>query len=409
MPPLADAHNDTESDAGRRTVGSKPRKVCVITVIPFQLNVFLAEHLLAMKEHGPVVLLTNGDRSDLRRDLHDGIIFHRVGITRPIRPWSDLRALVEIVRVLRIERPDIVQTLAPKAGLLGMLAACLCRVPVRVHWFTGQVWANAHGIRRWLLRQADRLISWLTTTPLADSDSQRDFLVKEGVADSSRLMVLGKGSVRGVDTARFRPAPALRETVRRELGMSNLETIAVFVGRVTRDKGLLELAEAMRNLRRELPLLHAVLVGFEEGGFGAEVLRAADSAADRVHLVGYSDAPERFLAAADFMVLPSYREGFGSSVIEAAACGIPTVGTRIVGLVDAIVEGETGLLVPARNAAELAAAMRSMTVDESMRRRLGAAAMRRAERDFDTRVLVASLQSLYGKLLRDAHASQASM
>jgi glycosyltransferase involved in cell wall biosynthesis len=378
------------------------RKVCIITVIPFQINVFLAEHVLAMSA-ADVVLISGGERSELRRDLLEHADFRRVDIVRPIRPWSDLVALVQIFRIVATHRPDVVQTLAPKAGLLGMIAARLCGVPVRVHWFTGQVWSASRGIKRAVLRSADRLIAGLATDPLVDSPSQRDFLVGEKVAPRAKLSVLGAGSVRGVDESRFRPDAAARALIRSSLGIPADHTALIFVGRITRDKGVSELARAMRALRLELPDLHAILVGFEEGAFARRLIAEAGDAKDRLHIVGYSDAPERFLAAADFMVLPSYREGFGSSVIEAAACGLPAIGTRIVGLVDAIAHGETGILVPPRDAHALANAIRNLTANTEMRARMGAAARQRALRDFRTAALVEALQAHYERALRHSN------
>lgn len=371
----------------------------MITVIPFQLNVFLAEHVIASRSVADVLLISGGDASELHPHLRKSVAFRRVGIVRPIRPWADLVALVQIIRIIRAERPDIVQTLAPKAGLLGMFAAFVCRVPVRVHWFTGQVWATSRWLKRSILKSVDRLIAMLATDPLVDSPSQRDFLVSEGIAPRSRLSVLGSGSVRGVDDVRFRPDAAVRASTRQSLGIPKDRTVLVFVGRITRDKGLLELARAMRELRQELPGLHAILVGFEEGDFARELAAEVGDASDRVSIVGYSDTPERFLAAADFMVLPSYREGFGASVIEAASCGLPTIGTRIVGLVDAIVDGETGLMIPPRDTGALVDAMRFLANNPDVRDRMGSAAQHRARRDFATGVLTAALQEHYQRAL----------
>jgi len=262
-----------------------------------------------------------------------------------------------------------------------MSAAFVCRVPVRVHWFTGQVWAASRGLKRSILKSVDRLIAMLATDPLVDSPSQRDFPASEGIAPRSRLSVLGSGSVRGVDDVRFRPDSAVRASTRQSLGIPKDRTVLVFVGRITRDKGLLELARAMRELRQELPGLHAILVGFEEGDFARELAAELGDAYDRVSIVGYFDTPERFLTATDFMVLPSYREGFGASVIEAASCGLPTIGTRIVRLVDAIVDGETGLIIPPRDTGALMDAMRFLANNPDVPDRMGSAAQHRARCD----------------------------
>jgi len=213
------------------------------------------------------------------------------------------------------------------------------------------------------------------------------------------MTVLGKGSVRGVDAARFRPNPVFHRELRTNLGIGPKETLALFVGRLTKEKGLLDLAAAMRELRSAMPGLHVALLGFEEGAFIGTMQAAAGSATDRLHFLGFAHDPERFMAAADFLVLPSHREGFGSTVIEAAACGIPAIGTRIHGLTDAIVDGETGILVPPRDPSALGRAMRELSSNESLRGRFGTAAMERTRREFSTDVLTAELRAFYGRLI----------
>jgi glycosyltransferase involved in cell wall biosynthesis len=371
----------------------------VITTLPYQVNVFLKEHALALRDDAELTVINNGGAEELHPELQGWVRHHKVMIERPIRPWADLCALIQIGRILMTEQPDIVQTMTPKAGLLGMLAAFGCRTPIRVHWFTGQVWVAKRGPLRFALRTCDRLVAWLSTSALVDSPSQRDFLVQEHIAPLDGLKVLGKGSVRGVDTRRFRPDSEARRSVRRELGLSERDTVALFVGRLTNDKGLLELVTALRELHVELPHLHVALVGFEEGDFVQTLLHEVGSARDRLHILGFSQSPERYCAAADFLVLPSYREGFGSTIIEAAACGIPAIGTRIYGLTDAIVDGSTGLLVAPRETSQLVAALRLLASDHQLRARMGEAARARALRDFETTALTAALREHYSDLL----------
>ena len=140
-------------------------------------------------------------------------------------------------------------------------------------------------------------------------------------------------------------------------------------------------------------------MGFEEGSFLNSMIAAVGIARDRLHVVGFSESPERFMAAADFLVLPSHREGFGSTVIEAAACGIPAIGTNIHGLTDAIEDGLTGIIVPPRNPPQLAHAMRVLAENGALRTKLGAAALHRARQDFDSTLLQAALRKFYGRAL----------
>jgi len=316
-------------------------------------------------------------------------------IAREISPLADLLALFAFWRLLRREKIQVIHSNTPKAGLLGMIAGMLAGVPVRIHWFTGQVWATKKGFARWLLKASDRLLAACATNLLADSTSQAKFLISEGVVRRSQVAVLGEGSVCGVDTARFQPRPDIRSRIRADYGIADTDIVALYLGRLKPDKGIPELASAFLIAAQQCPDLHLLLVGPDEGGMREVVAQVIADVSDRVHFVGFTTEPEAFMAAADYFVLPSHREGFGSSVIEAAACGIPTIGSRIYGLSDAIVDGETGLLVLVSDVASLADAMIRLTLDADYRRTLGAQALERARRDFRQEVLTNALLMYY--------------
>lgn len=375
------------------------RRICFITTIPYQINVFLAEHISNLVNFADVTVLTNGARSELSTEIRSKVEHHSIPIERRVRPLADLRTLYRLTKILQAERPHLVQTMTPKAGLLGMLASRMAGIPVRIHWFTGQVWQNSSALRRFVLRASDQIVARLATAILVDSPSQRRFLVQEHVCSEAHMTVLGKGSVRGVDVRRFRPNEDWRQEIRSELGYSHNIRFALFVGRLTRDKGLLELAAAMQLMHHTTPEVHLVLVGFEEGCFIESMYAAAGNAVDRIRAIGYSNSPERYMAAADFLVIPSHREGFGATVIEAASCGIPAIGTNIHGLTDAIVDGVTGILVPPKSPQQLADAMRVLAEDNALRTKLGKAALDRARKDFDSQLLQSALKEFYGRVL----------
>ncbi|MDT8334178.1 MAG: glycosyltransferase, partial [Desulfurivibrionaceae bacterium] len=208
-----------------------------------------------------------------------------------------------------------------------------------------------------------------------------------------------------VDLRRFDSArwPEVKKTaLRRELGISQSETVILFVGRVTRDKGIRELLEAFDILVREGYDIALLLIGpldTELGGatgFGAEKITKLP----QVRYVGYTDCPERYMAISDILCLPSYREGFGTVAIEAAAMGVPTVGTNIYGLSDAVVHGETGLLVPPRNVKQLASALRRLLVDGDMRAGMGISARQRASALFNADKVNKHVADEYCALLR---------
>ena len=381
-------------------------KICFVTTVPFQVNVFLVKHILKLVEYVDIVIITNGNDHticELSPELNGQIRVCFVPFQRPIRPLRDIWSLLKLIHVLYRERPSIVQSMSPKAGLLCALAGWMLNLPIRVHWFTGQVWVNRQGIARNVLKILDALIAKLNTHLLADSPSQRDFLIQNSVAHISKIEVLGSGSVCGVDVDRFQPNSTLKSAVRKSHGIPDDGVLALFVGRVTPDKGVIELAQALRILSEQGIELHCLFVGPDEGNMAIPIKMAAGNAAKRIVMTGYSGIPETFMSAADFMVLPSYREGFGSTIIEAAACGVTTIGTRIYGIIDAIQEGETGLLVEPRNPEQLAEAMRKLVIDRQYGSKLGIAARMRVLANFRSENLTEALVNYYDRLLRMAN------
>jgi glycosyltransferase involved in cell wall biosynthesis len=372
------------------------KRICIVIASEITAKAFLIEQLRALSRGYEVTLVANtADRGFLVPYGLD-ISVLPVAIERRIRPWRDLKTLIALYRLFRQKNFDLVHSVTPKAGLLSMLAARLAFVPHRVHIFTGQVWATRHGFSRWLLRFMDCRLAASATHLLADSGSQRDFLVAERVVPAGKISVLASGSISGVDTARFRPDAKAKQAIRAELGIGAADILFLFVGRLNRDKGVLDLACAFSGLPEGCRLL---FVGPDEAGMQAELISAAGKAAGRMHFVAWSDTPEHYMAAADVFCLPSYREGFGSVIIEAAACGIPAIASRIYGLTDAVEEGNTGMLFTARNVEALKRCMRLMTENDALRHWMGEHAMERARRDFASARVTQAWLEYYDTLL----------
>jgi glycosyltransferase involved in cell wall biosynthesis len=337
-----------------------------------------------------------------------GAAVHAVEISRRITPPSDLRSLWRLVRVLRRLRPDVVHGHTPKGGLLAMIAAWLCRVPLRVYHLHGLPMATAKGARRRLLRWCERVSCLLAHQVFCVSPSLRDVALAEGLGGPEKLVVLLNGTINGVDAeGAFNPArlaPGMREAARAEHGIPAGAPVVGFVGRLARDKGVTELAEAWNGLRADYPDLHLLVVGPPEPHDPppGEVGRLLHDD-DRVHATGEVEIAHmpRLYRAMDVLVLPTYREGFGTVLLEAAAMELPVVATRIPGCVDAVRDGETGTLVPARDAVALAEAVRGYLNDGALRRRHGEAGRARALRDFRPQDMSEALRREYLRLLRD--------
>lgn len=367
--------------------GLTGRKICFVVSSPLSATSFLLEPIRRLSQQNEIYLIANLKSGESIEKIPASVRVFSVGIERKVSPWRDFLAALQIFKIFQQYKFDIVHSLTPKAGLLAMLAANLARVHFRLHTFTGQVWATRSGFSRRLLSTIDRIIASLASHVLVDSRSQRDFLINEKILLTERSTVLHRGSVSGVDLHRFKQNPAARSDIRESLEILLSDTVFLYIGRLNRDKGLLDLANAFCLIHQQYPDSILLVVGPDEEGMQSEMMQILASCADRVRFVGFADKPEDFMAASDVLCLPSYREGFGNVVIEAAAVGIPAVGSRIYGLIDAIEDEKTGLLFDVRNINSLASVMALMSANVALREKLGKQAKERAIRDFSSEKL----------------------
>ncbi len=376
------------------------KSVCFVVSSPLIIKFFLIEQIAALSGIYRLAVVTNcaGDPDWLRqRGIEVPLVDLR--IERAPSPIHDLRALRALHHYFREERFDAVHSFSPKGGLLGMTAAALARVPVRIHTFTGQVWANRSGVSRFVLKALDKWTAAMATHVLVDSGSQREFLVKEGVFRESKSRVLGQGSLSGVDIERFRPNADVRADIRLRHNVPASAIVFLYLGRWKRDKGLLDLAQAFAQLAKEHDGSYLFLAGPDEEHLEAEIREVCAPCLSRVRFHGYTDEPQSWLAACDVLCLPSYREGFGSTIIEGASAGVPALGSRIYGITDAIVEGVTGLLHNPRDVSDLVEKMRILAGDGELREVIGQAARKRAHSCFSQEGVTAALLGFYEETL----------
>lgn len=375
--------------------GMTNRKICIVVTSPFAVRAFLTRHVRALSQCYSVTVICNMAGSEIPLELGKDVRLLPMRIERGIHLWRDIVALFALFLFFKRECFEVVHSVTPKAGLLAQLAASAARVPCRIHMFTGQVWLTKHGLGRRLLKSLDTLYAACATGVLIDSASQRDFLVAEGVLSASKGRVLGKGSISGVDIDRFLPDAQARVDIRGQLGIPNSAIVFLYLGRITEDKGVLDLASAFAEHASRNPASWLLVVGPDEDGLASSIQRYGDAVGGRLCVVGYTAAPERYMAASDVLCLPSYREGFGSVILEAAACGIPALGSRIYGITDAIVDGETGLFHEPGNKVEIASLLDLMAENPNYRHELGEAARRRSVRDFSAEAVSAALLAYY--------------
>lgn len=341
-----------------------------------------------------------GDQVSKLRSIFPELELIDLKIPRQISLINDFMALIQLIKLIRQTRPDIIHSIMPKAGLISALAGWIARVPIRIHTFTGQTWTHLSNPMRFLLIMCDRLIVKLSSICLTDSPSQSHFLLEHGIHNKRQpLSVLGKGSLTGVDLKKYDYAmlSKKRSAFRQELSIDSTGFIFVFLGRKCRDKGIYELVSAFKELNKEVKNIWLLLVGPDETESDIDRFVAAHP---HIIIIPSTQEPEKYFALADVFCLPSYREGFGSTVIEAGALGLPTIGTTIPGLTDSVSDQVTGLLVPPQNISALVQAMRRIHDDKALYQKLSSNALHNVVSNYDSQHLHNLLYSLYAKLLK---------
>ncbi len=304
-----------------------------------------------------------------------GVRTYSVDMTREITPHKDISSLWELYRFFKREKPLIVHTHTPKAGVAGMMAAKMAGVPLRLHTLAGLPLLEAKGPKRKLLEIVEKLTFKCATKVYPNSKRIHDYVLEKKFISAEKLKVLGKGSSNGIDTNYFNPnnfEKSSKENFRKELSISKEDLVFVFVGRLVRDKGINELVRAFKLLNKEHSKIKLLLVGpFEESLDPLEPETVRIIANDNsIIAVGYKDDVRPYLAISDVLAFPSYREGFPNVVMQAGAMGLPAIVSDINGCNEIIIEGKNGTIVPAKSTDELYHAMKKMILDENWKNSL---------------------------------------
>ncbi|MDD2685731.1 MAG: glycosyltransferase family 4 protein [Gallionella sp.] len=372
--------------------------LCFVVSAPITINAFLQEPIKLLAKDFKIFVACNGTAQDIALPIRQYLTVLPVEIRRAISLQGDLIALWKLIWMMRRYKFDVVHSITPKAGLLAMLSSYLAGVKTRIHTFTGQVWVTRGGLGRWLLKSMDRVIAYSATHILVDSRSQLQFLLAERVVSVEKSAVLASGSISGVDVNRFYPNAKVRGEVRRDLRLPHEAIVFLFLGRLNLDKGVLDIAAAFRLVAYDYPNAYLLVVGPDEGKMALAMQELAGEHANKIRFVGYTDRPEAYMAAADVFCLPSYREGFGSVIIEAAAAGLPAIGSRIYGISDAIDDGKTGLLHPPGDIAAIHACMSTFTASPERITTMGQQARARAVSDFASPALACAWLAFYREI-----------
>ncbi len=344
------------------------------------------------------------DDQHLRSVCEQGcFIPHPIAILRRITPLSDICAIVQMVNLFLLIKPQIVHAHTPKAGLTAMCAAWVTGVPVRIYTIHGVPLETAFGIRAIALWLADCVAIALATDVYCVSESVKKAIQSARIPLASKARVLMQGSAFGIDVdGRFSPERAdklaLRKAERERLGIPLDAVVVGFVGRLVPDKGLRELRDAWNLLSSKDIDTRLLLVGAADpdGGTDEATLRLISSN-ERWICTGWVSDVVPYYCVMDFLVLPSYREGLPTTVLEAAALQVPAITTNATGCIDSVVHGYTGLIVPVRDAERLADAMSCYARSPALRRTHGLAAQARVRRLFSEAAVLGCITREYNK------------
>lgn len=373
------------------------KKVLRITTVPVSLKLLLEGQLNMLNRDYEVVAVSSPGKELEEVGKREGVRTEAVCMERRIALVQDFKSLVDLIRLIRKEKPWMVHTMTPKAGLLGMLAAWICKVPVRMHTFTGLVFPSAVGVKKQLLILTDRITCACATFVNPEGKGVKDDLVRFGIT-RKKLHVIGNGNVNGVNVDFFDRTDEVllrAQAIRKEGGFT-----FCFVGRIVGDKGINELVEAFLKLVGEFPACRLILVGdFEEKLDPVmPVVRRIIFENERIVFSGWKDDIRPYLAASDVFVFPSYREGFPNVILQAGAMGLPCIVTDINGSNEIIHDRVNGLIIPPHDKDALWKAMKIMVTDETIRREMGDRARNIIINRYDRHLIWDEIQRVYAEL-----------
>ena len=343
------------------------KKICYITTISLTLDMFVLESAKYIHDNTDwdITFICNNDDLFAER-LPKYIHFHPIKMERGVS-IAGIKAMLEMKKFFKEQKFDLIQYSTPNASLYASLAGKLANVPVRLYCQWGMAFVGFSGFKRKILKVIEKTVCKLSTWIEPDSNSNLIFSHKEGLYPESKGSVIGKGSACGVNLQKFDVTrkSEYRGIIREKYGIPKEAFVFGYVGRITRDKGVNELLEATRSLMKEKNNVYLLMVGPEEVDetINANLYEWAKEC-DQVIFAGFTRVVEQFMAAMDCYILPSYREGFGMSVVEAEAMAVPVIITDIPGPIDGMEKNKTGLVVEKKDALELKTAMSNMMMSD---------------------------------------------
>lgn len=376
-------------------------KLVRITTVPISLKYLITGQMEYMSSKGFDVVMMSADGQERHEVIANENCEHIViPLTREITPLKDLRALWILYRQLRSLKPNIVHTHTPKAGIVGMIAAWMARVPVRIHTVAGLPLQTAIGKKRWLLENIEKLTYSFATQVWPNSNSLYNFIVKENFAKPSKLKVIGKGSSNGIDISEF-DKKTLDENVladiKDKIKYSDSNRYLLFVGRVVKDKGIEELVEAFLSIKKKYNNLKLIIVGPVEHKLDPLSVGITQNIEndDDIITTGFSSLVKYYMYLADLFVFPSHREGFPNVPMQAALMDCPVIASRITGNTDIVDDRENGILHTVSDSDSLESSIEFALDHPDDMTRMAAKLKEKVINNFDRRVIQEKILNEY--------------
>ena len=391
-------------------------KLIRITTLPISMDILLRNQLRFMKEYFDVVGICSRDEKHFPEVIQrEGVRMIDIKLTRNFSPLSDLIALWRMILVFVREKPQVVHSHTPKAGLIAMLAARLVSVPVRLHTLAGLPLSEANGFNKYILRAVEKITGYCAHKVYPNSYGLKQIVIDRKLYSSSKLKVIGNGSSNGIDldyfsSSNFNSPSNYRQDFRTTLGISEDDTVFCFIGRIVNDKGIKELIGSFQRLfdanvqntatdsRVILLLVGPMGIGKDSIGKDLERIIQTHSA---IKYVGRHDDIRPYLFISDIFVFPSYREGFPNVVMQAGAMDLPCIVTDINGCNEIITEGENGLIVGPKDTDSLSQAMQLLLDNTTLRVSMASCARKIIAERYNQKDFLAALLKEYKDRLKE--------
>lgn len=378
----------------------KKKKVLRISTVPISLNAFLRGQLQMLNEHYEIVGVSSPGPALDEVSRREGVRVVELPMERQISIFKDLVSLFRMIRLFQNEKPDMVHSLTPKAGMLSMLAGWITGVPVRMHTFTGLVFPTATGLKQKILIWTDRLTCACATHINPEGNGVKQDLIRFGITKKP-LKILANGSVKGIDLNHFQRTPEVMQAA--EAYKKEDCFTFCFVGRMVRDKGMNELVSAFVRLNTQYPKTRLILIGPFERNLDPVLPETEKQILNHpaIEFLDEQNDVRPFFAASQALVFPSYREGFPNVVLEAGAMGLPTIATDINGCNEIIIPEKNGVLVPSKDEAALYVAMEDFLLHPEKVAPLAADSRQLIAERYDRKLIWDALLQEYNVLLKE--------